>query len=299
MKCPKCGYLGFETGDRCKNCGFNFSLLLGSVRAAEPRTDASPRQAPPEPPSGGGEDVVGDLSMRTSEAPLRASVSSDDGRARGFALPLFELADDELPPQLRAGPRPPLSVRRTPDASRVRVGARTRARPAAGEDEPLLRFGEELVLEPPATAADAPPEPTRSCAAGSKRLAAAAIDLGLLCAIAAIVVYLTLRMVELPLVSWRLLPAAPMAIFLGLVTFAYLGTFTAVGGQTVGKMAVGVRVVNASGEPLGAAAGVRRAATASLVSLVTLGLGFLPAVIGSTRLAVHDRLAGTRVVDDS
>jgi uncharacterized RDD family membrane protein YckC len=28
MKCPKCEYLGFETGDRCKNCGYDFSLLL-------------------------------------------------------------------------------------------------------------------------------------------------------------------------------------------------------------------------------------------------------------------------------
>ncbi|MGH9383029.1 MAG: hypothetical protein ACRD2N_01870, partial [Vicinamibacterales bacterium] len=26
MKCPKCGYLGFETGDRCRNCGYDFSL---------------------------------------------------------------------------------------------------------------------------------------------------------------------------------------------------------------------------------------------------------------------------------
>ena len=27
MKCPKCQYLGFETGNRCKNCGYDFSLL--------------------------------------------------------------------------------------------------------------------------------------------------------------------------------------------------------------------------------------------------------------------------------
>src|SRR5262245_20159529 len=31
MKCPKCSYLGFETGDRCKNCGYDFSLLLSST----------------------------------------------------------------------------------------------------------------------------------------------------------------------------------------------------------------------------------------------------------------------------
>ncbi len=26
MKCPKCGYLGFETTNRCRNCGYDFSL---------------------------------------------------------------------------------------------------------------------------------------------------------------------------------------------------------------------------------------------------------------------------------
>ena len=26
MKCPKCGYLGFETTDRCRNCRYDFSL---------------------------------------------------------------------------------------------------------------------------------------------------------------------------------------------------------------------------------------------------------------------------------
>ena len=26
MKCSKCGYLGFETADRCRNCGYDFSL---------------------------------------------------------------------------------------------------------------------------------------------------------------------------------------------------------------------------------------------------------------------------------
>src|SRR3954463_16413475 len=26
MKCPKCSYLGFERVDRCRNCGYDFSL---------------------------------------------------------------------------------------------------------------------------------------------------------------------------------------------------------------------------------------------------------------------------------
>ena len=34
MKCSKCGYLGFETGDRCKNCGYDFSLAITPTPAA-------------------------------------------------------------------------------------------------------------------------------------------------------------------------------------------------------------------------------------------------------------------------
>src|SRR5688572_7300586 len=34
MKCPKCGYLGFETGDRCRNCGYDFSLT-GTTQTPE------------------------------------------------------------------------------------------------------------------------------------------------------------------------------------------------------------------------------------------------------------------------
>ena len=26
MKCPTCGYIGFETSDRCRNCGYDFGL---------------------------------------------------------------------------------------------------------------------------------------------------------------------------------------------------------------------------------------------------------------------------------
>src|SRR5688500_20192243 len=31
MKCPKCGYLGFETTDRCRNCQYDFSLAPSSA----------------------------------------------------------------------------------------------------------------------------------------------------------------------------------------------------------------------------------------------------------------------------
>ena len=42
MKCPKCLYIGFETGERCKNCGYDFSLLAMADEAeAERRGSAA------------------------------------------------------------------------------------------------------------------------------------------------------------------------------------------------------------------------------------------------------------------
>src|SRR5262245_61429344 len=56
MKCPKCDYLGFETGDRCRNCGYDFSLLA----AREPLPDA--RRSPDED----------DLDLHTVDVPAAA-----------------------------------------------------------------------------------------------------------------------------------------------------------------------------------------------------------------------------------
>ena len=34
MRCPKCHYISFDSGDRCRNCGYDFSLAV-DVREAE------------------------------------------------------------------------------------------------------------------------------------------------------------------------------------------------------------------------------------------------------------------------
>src|SRR5215210_7743907 len=54
MKCPKCGYLGFDAVDRCRNCGYDFSLSASSDRAAP---DLALRTEPPTL------DPLGDLSL--------------------------------------------------------------------------------------------------------------------------------------------------------------------------------------------------------------------------------------------
>ncbi len=92
----------------------------------------------------------------------------------------------------------------------------------------------------------------------------------------------------------------PLVAFLGLLNGGYFVAFIAAGGQTIGKMAAGIKVVPAEGEgawtdrvPLGTA--FLRAA-ACLVSLAPAGAGLLPALLTADHRAVHDRLAHTRVV---
>ncbi len=96
------------------------------------------------------------------------------------------------------------------------------------------------------------------------------------------------------------LPLAPLVSFLVLLDGGYLSTFVAAGGQTIGKMAAGTRVIPAdpaapASERVSFGQAVVRAA-GYLVSALPVGLGFLPAFFGQERRALHDRLADTRVV---
>jgi uncharacterized RDD family membrane protein YckC len=65
-------------------------------------------------------------------------------------------------------------------------------------------------------------------------------------------------------------------------------------GQTLGKMAMGVRVVDLSGEPIGMGRAIVRT-LGYLISEATLGVGFLIAALRADRRALHDLIAGTRV----
>ena len=326
MKCPKCNYLGFETGDRCKNCGYDFSLL--SVAESEPAdyeihpaavddlpvrvvdrhieddlpislaTDTSFEEVSLDP------ELESDDTADLVEAPLTAPVvpfmaTGASASANAEPLPLFtppEHADDEPLIKLPPAPRPPLAVRRTPDTPRLRAVPRPVSRPSPA---PVLQFSEEVVdrpavpREPVAHVAPRQGESAQPIRPGA-RLTAVVIDYLILVGIDAGVLYFTLRLAGLSMDEWRLLPLVPLLAFLGLVKVAYFYAFTAVGGQTIGKMAVGTCVVADNGNPVDAARAMRRT-SAGIVSFLLLGAGFIPALFGEQR-ALHDRLAGTRVV---
>jgi uncharacterized RDD family membrane protein YckC len=91
-----------------------------------------------------------------------------------------------------------------------------------------------------------------------------------------------------------ILPRAPLFAFLLIQNGGYLVAFTA-GGQTLGKMLAGIKVVSA--EPR-SSLDLPRAFVRELVWLVLAvpaGLGLLT-VLSRDRRGIHDRFAGTRVV---
>jgi len=323
MKCPKCQYIGFDSGERCRNCGYEFSL---SVRTFESDLPIQTGLEPLGP--------LTDLSLRELEhaprdvfEPEPASIAPVPDVMRGAAavhpesrrtpvtpeLPLFKgdrsIALDEPLVAPAAAPRPPLAVRRGPAA------AARRPRPVIEEARLDLEPSVEGALEPdpvdPA-AASAPavrlsehaPAPdvvsVPSAAGAGQRLLAVAIDAVLLAGINVSVLYFTLKVCGLEWQEIAIVPVVPFAGYLLLLDGGYSVAFTAAGGQTIGKMAAGIKVIAAQAEgvtddrvAIGQA--ILRSA-AWVASAIAVGLGFVPALFGADRRAMHDWLAATRVV---
>jgi uncharacterized RDD family membrane protein YckC len=316
MKCPKCGYLGFENVDRCRNCGYDFSLsasidlpelsLRRDTQTLSPLDDlalldaAVSSSAAPLPP-------VEMPASLTTRAPAAASDPPAPAPAPPLAeppasrseLPLFGSNDDEPLITRASPPRPPLAVRRaTPEVPRLRgeqsrmhtldldLDARVRPLP------PVDAGARAQLADWPATV-DAL-ERAQDAPLGA-RVAAAAIDLIILLSVDAIVIYFTMQICGLAMSELDVLPKAPLIAFLLVQNGGYLVVFTA-GGQTLGKMAAGIKVVTAgSGSPLD----LGRAVIRTLVWLILalpIGLGFLTALLSSDHRGLHDRFARTRVV---
>jgi uncharacterized RDD family membrane protein YckC len=79
------------------------------------------------------------------------------------------------------------------------------------------------------------------------------------------------------------------------VPAAYAALGHGTGGQTVGKRLLGVRVVTAAGQAVGYPRALARY-LAWWLSALLLGSGFLVAAVRRDRRALHDLVAGTRVV---
>jgi uncharacterized RDD family membrane protein YckC len=297
MKCPKCGYIGFETADRCKNCGYEFSL------AATPAIGA-PELPIHMPGDDGG--PLRDLALKPAAAERpRRSAPIDLDRVIGAPepvrtpdpveedLPLFATdgTGEDLPPLVTptATPRRPLAVRRpTPDPSRLRQRHEPRDRASA----PTLPLPPEPL--PVAVPAEHAGASALATAPPILRVAAALVDLAILLGIDALTLYFTVRLCDLTMQDWRVLPLVPLGAFFLLLNGGYLTLFTTAGGQTIGKMAFGLKVVGYEDAPVPVGLSVLRA-LGCVASTLCLGLGLVPAFLSSGQ-ALHDRLADTRVV---
>lgn len=242
-------------------------------------------------------DAGGPIDMMAAEQESSAEIEVDD-------RPLV---------QVPAVLRPPLAVRRTtPDPARLRAKyAKASTRTENSADSDLLRGIEDL--EPGLQLASAPianrlsAEPTpESLPAGwlqgvsaGKRLSAALVDAMLLGGINLAVIWLTLRVCGIGFSDARLLPIVPISLFFLLVDGGYMVLFTAACGQTIGKMAAGIRVVGTTtgaviNDRISIGQSVARAIGA-IASCLPLGAGLWVSLLGDGR-AFHDRIAHTRVV---
>ena len=301
MKCSKCGYLGFETADRCRNCGYDFSLsadyelpdltlhqdeesgadlddfaLVNAAAAPTPR----PRNS--------------DFALMTESRPIVRQTAS-------VAMPLFAPGiDDDTPLITKASPpRAPLSVRRsTPEVARLR--SLSAPKPQAldqGLDLEAFDAHTEPRLGPSdrAYAVDTDRAADYQDAGVARRIIAAAVDSVILFAIDLVVIYFTMQICGVSAAEFGLLPKGPLVAFLVVQNVGYLVAFTA-GGQTLGKMAAGIKVVTDDiEEPLDLGCALKRTVM-WLVLVFPAGLGLLSALFDRDHRGLHDRFAGTRVV---
>ncbi len=301
MKCSKCGYLGFETGDRCRNCGYEFSL---SNTNDLPDLTIHPQGDPAQ-----GRDDLDDYTLVDAGSAPRAAntrttstaeLSQRTARGTPPPMPLFAPGvDDDAPLITKASPpRAPLAVRRsTPEVARLRAVAS----PKSSSSDLALDL--ELPREPaaprvvPSERARIEPEPPVQYedAGFARRIVAGIVDALVLFAIDAVVIYLTMQICGVGVDEFSLLPKGPLVAFLVVQNVGYLIAFTA-GGQTLGKMAAGIKVVSDDVEsPLDVGCALKRTALWLLLAFPA-GLGLLPALFDRDHRGLHDRFAGTRVV---
>lgn len=284
MRCPRCGFVAFRDIEKCPSCG---ERLRGVSPGGDDRDARATRAG----------QKIGIAGTRSAPSNLGDHGSDDKGPLATYstvedvAAPLADYslrAPESFVPASRRPARTAREApqRRVPDAAARRSSGTGDKKLSLSLDRSKSRarvsVGDQLASEPTIG------RQLRS------RFLAGLIDLVLLSGINAGVIYFTTRLVGFPLEAVAQLPWAPLVAFLVVFNIGYAVTLTAIGGQTIGKMAVGLRVEEADGSRITPVHAVIRTA-AYAVSVLPLGLGFVGMFLRSRR-ALHDLLADTRVV---
>ena len=298
MKCPKCGYLGFDHVDKCRNCGYEFALAsTSSSPELELPLKTASNEALPRPDELSFLDAaIGSEAVRRIEA-ARPAVDVETTRtvtpSSAPELPLFgmPIADDQPLITQASPPRAPLAVRRaTPEVARLRTISPKAA--AFDFDSPDRESLPSQSTSVRTAASRVHPSGEEDASVGA-RFAAVLTDLLILAAIDLAVLYFTMQICGLTVDDLGILPKAPLLAFLLVQNGGYLVTFTA-GGRTLGKMAAGIKVVSTEETSLDFGRAFIRELV-WFVLAVPAGLGLL-SILSRDRRGIHDRFAGTRVV---
>lgn len=303
MTCPGCGAPAPATGSRCLACGALPPPITEGALAPDPARSQPLREIPGlRKRERTWKDEVRDrvrdrrrFRGGPGELPLFKGIDAEDERGdpagdlaaepehEGPIEPgIHAMDDDDLPLRPRDDARPALSFEAPRAAPTVRETAPVAEDKAAGSWDlgPTPRVEEARAVERPAV--------------GLERLYAAAIDIAILLPIWAAVVYFASRSARVAVPALQ--PTWPWLVaylaFLGLV---YAGYFTGTTGQTLGKMAAGLRVVDAGGQPPGYLRAFTRAVMGSC-GVLAAGSGLLPMLFDPARRALHDRVFRTRVI---
>ena len=288
MICPHCGAEIVENSV-CASCGH------GPVRTA-----VEARSLPNEPtvtvlssPLADFDLVHADVNVELAIGTSSESLVSDGAVRSG--LPLFPVGwpASNTPSISRNSPSSPnstarpLGVRR--QTSQVR---RPRSRRKTKVTQPMaLSFDEAVDVQSNRGQSAGNASTSASLA---RRFGAAAVDLCIIGVIDGGILSLTARLADLPIESVAELPFLPLIGFLMLINAGYVVTMTGFGGQTIGKMVFGIRVVSNDGTPASLWSVFVRSA-AYIISVLPFGLGFIN-VIFRTGRALHDVAAETNVV---
>lgn len=302
MKCPSCGYNSFDHLEHCKKCG----SPLGRDTQSEETEEKGHRKTRARPGKEFSEHESGDLFLdipirdtkpqsRTEARRKRTSGARTETHAESYEL--FPASKD-IEDRLRGGEAEESVLPAAPETSVVpeQVVEVPQPDPFAftGNDAGAFELEPDGVKEPYGREAD-----VYNLAGFLPRAFALIIDIVLVSLIALLACYAGLFVVygfDFGSYDSENL-FMPIYVTLFLLSSTYFVFFHGYGGMTVGKMIMGIKLINRYGEGIGIWDAFVRW-IGYYISGAFLCAGFLWSLVDSECQTWHDKIAGTYVVKD-